>query len=60
MTDKVIPQRVYINTFTMADKTVSTDYQYEIDLGIDVKVTTSLRLDSAVIENKTSAFYQSQ
>ena len=49
MGDKVIPQRVYINTFTMSS-TESVDYDWEIDLGVDIKATTSLRLDSAVIE----------
>ena len=58
MSDKIIPQRLYINTFTMASEQ-SVDYDWEIDLGVDVKVTNSLRLDSAVIENKLSPFYQS-
>jgi hypothetical protein len=49
MVDKVIPQRVYINTFTMSTPE-STDYDWEIDIGVDIKATTSLRLDSAIIE----------
>ena len=58
MSDKVIPQRLYINTFTMSSDQ-SADYDFEIDLGVDVKVNNSLRLDSAIIENKMASFYQS-